>query len=86
MHLSGATTAFDPALWADTLRHYGDATETSYELASKARYERLLSCKKAHQETKTKFQYAARDMVLSYGESALYLAILEGPDDGKIPL
>lgn len=82
----GNNHSFDPAVWHDFLQHYGSSTETDYSLASKARYQRIVSCKKAHKEAGTTFQYGVRDMLLSYGETALYLSLLGGPQNGKIPL
>ena len=55
---------------------YGDAAETSFELASRARYSRLMASKKAHEEAGKDFQYGIKDFILSYGESALFLGLL----------
>lgn len=65
---------------------YGDAAETSFELASKARYDRLTASKKAHEEAGKDFQYGIKEFILSYGESALFLGLLGSPMEGKIPL
>jgi len=82
----GDNHTFDIEIWKTLLESYGDATETSFELVSKARYERLVACKKAHEVAKKDLQYGIKEFVLSYGESALLLGLLGSPKDGIIPL
>jgi Peroxidase, family 2 len=76
---------FDRTIWDSVMASYGDATETSFTLASKARYERVVACKKAREVAKKDFQYGIKEFILSYGESALFLG-LGDPKEGKIPL
>lgn len=63
-----------------------EGEETSFESVSKARYQRLVAAKKAHEEAGEEFQYGIKEFVLSYGESALFLGLLGDPKHGKIPV
>jgi len=82
----GDNHSFDKSIWEKVMETYGDAAETSFELASKARYDRLMASKKAHEEAGKDFQYGIKEFILSYGESALFLGLLGSPKEGKIPL
>ena len=46
----GDNHSFNAGIWGKVMESYGDATETSFESVSKARYERMVACKKAHAE------------------------------------
>ena len=65
---------------------YGTQTKTDFHSVSKARYERVTACKEAHEKAKKDFQYGIKELILSYGESALFLSLLGDPDEGKIEL
>jgi hypothetical protein len=82
----GDNHSFDKDVWEAVVESYGEETETSFESVSKARYGRLLACKKAHVEAGKVLTYGIKEFVLSYGESALFLGMLGGPKEGKIPL
>jgi hypothetical protein len=53
---------------------------------SKARYERVLAAKKAHEEAGKEFEYGIKEFVLSYGESALFMGLLGDAKEGKVNL
>jgi hypothetical protein len=82
----GDNHTFDKAVWEGVLESYGGDAETSFATVSRARYERVVACRKAHLDAKKDFQYGIKEFILSYGESALFLGILGSPDEGRIPL
>jgi hypothetical protein len=82
----GDNTTFDPWVWENVIKSYGDNTETDFASASKARYERVIACKKAHEAAAKDFQYGIKEFILSYGETALFLGLLGDPKHGKIPI
>ncbi|KAI9047379.1 hypothetical protein LZ554_008825 [Drepanopeziza brunnea f. sp. 'monogermtubi'] len=82
----GDNSTFDAEVWREVIASYGDATETSFESASRARYGRVVSAREAHRAAGKEFEYGVKEFILSYGESALFLGILGGPEDGKVPL
>jgi len=82
----GDNHSFDRSIWDGVVASYGGAAETSFELASKVRYERVVACKEAHEVAGKDFQYGIKEVILSYGESALFLGLLGDPKEGKIPL
>lgn len=82
----GSNTTFDKTIWDGVLKSYGDATTTDFHSASKARYDRFLATKKAHEAAGKPYQYGIKEFILSYGETALLLGILGDPKDGKIPI
>jgi hypothetical protein len=82
----GDNTTFDPYAWDKVLQTYGDKKETDFALVSKARYDRFLACKKAHEAAEKDFAYGIKEFILSYGESALFLSTLGDPENGKIPI
>jgi hypothetical protein len=77
---------FNKEIWDKVMETYGDNEKTDFSLASKARYNRLLAAKKQHEEAGTDFQYTIKELVMSYGETALFLGILGDPAEGKIPV
>lgn len=83
--LLGDNHSFDREIWDAVVATY-EGEETSFESVSKARYERLVAAKKAHEEAGKEFQYGIKEFVLSYGESALFLGLLGDPKHGKIPV
>ena len=62
----------------------GGATTSSYESASKARYNRVLEAKTKHEIAGKEFEYGIKQVFLSYGETAFYLAVLGS--NGEVPL
>jgi hypothetical protein len=82
----GDNCTFDEYVWNQAKEIYGDATETNFELQSKVRYARVQASKKEHEAAKKPFQYGLKEVILSYGESALILGLLGDPKDGKIPV
>jgi Peroxidase, family 2 len=81
----GDNHSFDREIWDSVSRSY-EGEETDFESVSRARYQRLLAAKKAHEDAGKEFQYGIKEFVLSYGESALFLGLLGDPKEGKIPL
>ncbi|KAH8679681.1 Chloroperoxidase [Tricladium varicosporioides] len=59
---------------------------TNFHAVSKARYERVMKCKKEHEDAGKEFGYGIKEFILSYGESALFLGLLGDPKEGKIPV
>lgn len=82
----GDNNTFDQYTWDGVLQTYGDNKETDFAHVSKARYDRFLACKKAHEAAERDFEFGIKEFILSYGESALFLSILGDPENGKIPI
>jgi hypothetical protein len=82
----GDNLTFDDSVWDGVLASYEGRTETDFHSASKARWDRVATCKKAHQAAERKIEYGIKEVILSYGETALLLALLGDPKDGKIPI
>lgn len=82
----GDNHTFDGGVWGEVVRGYGGVEETSFETASKVRYQRVVECKKAHEDAGTEFGYGIKEFILSYGESALFLGLLGDPKEGRIPV
>lgn len=82
----GSNTTFDKEIWATVLKSYGDSTTTDFHSASKARYDRVIASKKAHEAAGKPYQYGIKEFILSYGETALLLGLLGDPKNGKIPI
>lgn len=86
----GSNCSFDKDVWKSVWDVYvselpvGGDKVTSWHSASKARYRRLLNSKKAHEEAGKDWHYGIKEVVLSYGESALLLNVLG--KDGIAPL
>jgi hypothetical protein len=57
-------------------------TDATIPVASKARYNRVVQSR-ASDPT---FTYGAREIVLSYGETALYLSVMGDPITGIAPV
>jgi len=73
---------FDQAIFDEVLAFYNGMTEATIPVASKARYNRVLQSKASNPT----FVYGAREIVLSYGETALYLSVMGDPITGVAPL
>ncbi|KAF4636354.1 heme-thiolate peroxidase [Cudoniella acicularis] len=82
----GDNHTFNSEIWGKVIDSYGLEKETSFESASRVRYERVRACKAAHEAAGKEFGYGVKEFVLSYGESALFLGLLGSPEEGKIPL
>ncbi|ORY07046.1 Chloroperoxidase, partial [Clohesyomyces aquaticus] len=82
---NGDNHTFNPTIFSKVLAVYtaNGATETSFESMSRARWERVLAAKKAHEEERKTIQYGVKEFVLSYGESALVLGIIGGKGKGR---
>lgn len=61
----GNNHTFDKSIWKGVMDSYGDLTETSFQSASKARYERMLQAKKDHEAAGKNFEYGIKEFVLS---------------------
>lgn len=82
----GDNHSYNPDIWANVMATYGKQAMTDFETVSKARYDRVRACKEAHEEAGVDFQYGIKELILSYGESALLLGILGDPENGRIPV
>ena len=78
--------SFNQTIFDAVMATYGGNTTTSFELATKARYGRLLACQKAHEDANADLGYGIKELILSYGETALLLGLLGDPKDGEIPV
>jgi len=82
----GDNHTFNKEIFETVLSTYGDAKETSFETASKARWERLMACKKAHEDAGKPFVYGIREFICSYGETALFTSVLGDKKAGTCPI
>jgi len=82
----GDNHTFNPDIWKSVVDTYGDSKETNFALASEARYNRVIACKKAHEAANKEVEYGIKEVIFSYGETALLLSMLGDPKDGKIPV
>jgi hypothetical protein len=82
----GDNNTFNPEIWKSVVGTYGDSKETNFALASEARYNRVIACKKAHEAADKEFIYGIKEAIFSYGETALLMCLLGDPKDGKIPV
>ena len=82
----GNNTDFCDERWKKVYDIYaeGEATEVSYDRASKARYARVEEAKKEHKEVGKSIEYGIKEAVLSYGETGLWMNLLG--TDGVVPL
>ena len=92
----GSNSAFSPERWNEVLEVYKEGTlteegasgvgpqEVTWESASKARYMRVKQQKERHEAAGKVFGYGIKEVVLSYGESALFMNVLG--KDGRTPL
>jgi hypothetical protein len=71
---SGDNHTFNPEIWNSVLSTYGDSKETNFALASEARYNRVIACKKAHEAANTEFLYGIKEAIFSYGVSLCSMA------------
>lgn len=82
----GSNSAFNAERWNKVVDVYaeGGATTVSYHSASKARFARLKESMEMHEKAGKDFKYGIKEVITSYGESALFLAVLGR--DGVAPL
>jgi len=86
----GNNSKYSPEIWKEVFDIYvegcaeGEEKVTSYTSASKARYARVMSSKAKHEKEGKEFNYGIKELILSYGESALLLNVLG--KDGVAPL
>jgi peroxidase family protein len=81
----GDNHSFDKEIWTTVLEDYGGNDAVDINLASKVRYNRVVAAKLAHETAAKEFNYGIKQMLLSYGESALLLSVLGDPEN-KVPL
>jgi hypothetical protein len=65
----GDNHTFNPDIWKGVLDTYGDSKDTNFVLASEARYNRVIACKKAHEAANKEFTYGIKEAIFSYGVS-----------------
>jgi hypothetical protein len=92
----GSNSAFNKERWAEVWKIYKDGAvteggaagvgpeETNWKSASKARYMRVKQQKERHEKEGKEFSYGIKEVVLSYGESALFLNLMG--KEGAVPL
>jgi len=78
----GNDYAFNQNVFNQVLAYYEGMEETSIPVASKARYNRVENARAANPE----FIYGVRQLVLSTGETALYLSTMGDPVTGVAPV
>lgn len=83
---TGDNHTFNHEIFDTVMKTYGESATTSFELASKAHIDRLLACKKEHEDAGVDMTFGIKELILSYGETALILAVLGDPKRGKIPV
>jgi hypothetical protein len=82
----GDNHSFAPDIWATYLATYGTSEKTSFDVASKARWGRVMASKKKHEAQGKLFEYGIKEFILSYGETALIMAFMGDPKEGQIPI
>lgn len=92
----GSNSEFSRERWEEVFKIYKEGTlteegasgvgpqEVTWESASKARYLRVKQQKERHEAAGKDFGYGIKEVVLSYGESALFMNVLG--KDGAAPL
>ncbi|KIV99284.1 uncharacterized protein PV09_09052 [Verruconis gallopava] len=92
----GSNSEFNKERWAEVWKIYKEGAlteggasgvgpeETNWKSASKARYFRVKQSKERHEAAGKEFGYGIKEVILSYGESALFLNMLG--KDGAAPL
>ena len=79
----GDNLHFNMGKWQQVLNYYSGRTTTSLSTASKARYNRIKVQRSLNPD---KFIYGPRQLVLSYGETSLYLSTMGDPVTGVAPI
>lgn len=78
----GNDYSFNQTIFNQVLAYYEGMTEATIPVASKARYARVQNSAKVDPDD----IYGVRQLVLSYGETALYLSTMGSPITGVAPL
>jgi hypothetical protein len=78
----GNDYSFDQSIFNQVLAYFEGSEETSIPAASKARYNRVETARSQNPE----FIYGVRQLVLSAGETALYLSTMGDPTTGVAPV
>ncbi|TQS33982.1 hypothetical protein Golomagni_05655, partial [Golovinomyces magnicellulatus] len=78
----GDALHFNQGVFDQVLAYFHDTDTATIPAASNARYARV----KDSQATNPNVVYGARQLVLSYGETALYLSVMGDPVTGKAPI
>lgn len=81
-HYFGDDLAFNQGIFDQVLAYYKGVEVTNIQAASDARYARV----KDSLARNPKVVYGVRQLVLSYGETALYMATMGDPVTGKAPI
>jgi hypothetical protein len=83
----GDSFKFSHELWSQFLKFHEGKTHTDFQTQSRARYARVAASEAARKAGAHKdFAYGIKELVFSYGESALMMGILGDPKEGKVPL
>jgi hypothetical protein len=82
----GDNHSFDKDTWNAVLEAFGNNRTTDVQLSSNVRYGRMAAAKKTHAEAKMDFGYGVKEMLFSYGETALYLSVLGDAEKGQASL
>jgi hypothetical protein len=80
----GSNAKFCKEKFEKFLAIYGKKEATDYATASQARYLRVQESKAAHEKAGKEFTYGIKEVIMSYGETALYLNLLG--HDGIAPV
>lgn len=78
----GDDLVFNQSVFNEVLAYYHDTDTATIPVASNARYARV----KKSQATNPNVVYGIRQLVFSYGETALYLSVMGDPLTGKAPI
>ena len=79
---SGDDHTFNQAIFDQILQFYSGMDTATIPVASKARYQRIKNARAINPD----FTYGPREIVLSYGETSLYLSVMGDPISGKAPV
>ncbi|KAF2430733.1 Cloroperoxidase [Tothia fuscella] len=80
----GSNSEFNKEKFETFIKGFGDVEATTFESASKVRYERVRESKEQHEQEGKEWTYGVKEVTMSYGETALYLNLLG--HDGVAPL
>ncbi|KAK2754793.1 hypothetical protein FQN54_006686 [Arachnomyces sp. PD_36] len=78
----GDNHSFDPDIWNSVLAYFEDAETVSFTAAAKARFNRV----KVQSKRTPNFTYSAKNMLISYTETAQYLSVFGNPIAGQPPV
>lgn len=78
----GDNHTFNQTIFNEILAYYKSTDVTTIPLASAARYNRVETARPLNPT----FTYGIRQLVLSYGETALYMSVMGEPIDGAAPV